>query len=61
MLKLIELAKVFKGQWKLILILFGLGGSYTVLDTFGVAPGAQAIKAKIEQVAAQLVSPTVVN
>jgi hypothetical protein len=58
---LIKAIQIAKSQWKWLLVLFGLGGSYTVLETLGITPGAEAIKAKIEQVAAQVVSPTVVN
>ncbi|TPM41427.1 hypothetical protein [Mesorhizobium sp. B2-3-4] len=49
-------------NWKLLLVIFGLGGTVTVL---GVVPGLESIKAPVETsldgVKAKLVDPSAVS
>ena len=61
MTALLNALKLARSHWKLLLIVFGLGGTGAVAGVLGLDPVKAFTADKIEQVGAQLVSPTVVN
>jgi hypothetical protein len=58
---LLNAIQIAKSHWKLLLIIFGLGGTGAVAGVLGLDPVKAFTADKIEQVAAPIVSPTVVN
>lgn len=61
MTALLNAINIAKSHWKLLLIIFGLGGTGAVAGVLGLDPVKVFTADKIEQVAAPIVSPTVVN
>jgi hypothetical protein len=58
---LLNAINIAKSHWKLLLIIFGLGGTGAVAGVLGLDPVKVFTADKIEQVAAPIVNPTVVN
>jgi hypothetical protein len=61
MTALLNALKLARSHWKLLLIVFGLGGTGAVAGVLGLDPVKVFTADKIEQVAAPIVSPTLVN
>lgn len=57
---LLKALQVAKTHWKLLLIVFGLGGTGAVAGVLGLDPVKAFTADKIEQVAAPVVSATLV-
>ena len=62
MVVLLNALKTIKTHWKLLLIVFGLGGTGAVAGVLGINPLQEFTDSKIVEVAAPIaVSPTVVE
>lgn len=61
MQNLLNAINLFKTHWKLLLIVFALGGTSEVLGLTGITPAKDFVDAKLQEVSATIVSPTVVQ
>lgn len=58
---LLNAINIAKSHWKLLLIIFGLGGTSAVLGVTGIIPAKDFVDSKLQEVSATIISPTVVN
>jgi len=60
MTALLNAVQLIKTHWKLLLVVFALGGTGAVATTVGVVPVTEITEAKINELRANIVSDTMV-